>query len=125
MSNILWLILAVAAAMPLAWLIAEFQPRVWLRIALGFGSMLGVIAWAFFVMVGLTFESNSQWSSISQELIESTIDGLRNNETGLVLQELSALNEEFVPTYESSKQYEELVRDYSKRLKDQRSNELD
>ena len=125
MSSTLWLIVAIAAAMPLVWLAAEFQSRVWLRIILGLGAMLGVIGLAFFAMVGVHFETNSYYSFTSQEFIESTIDGLQNGKSDLVLKELKSLNKKFVPTYESSNQYQELIRAYSKRLKDQRSNELD
>ncbi|WP_428307901.1 hypothetical protein [Lacipirellula sp.] len=125
MDNTLWLIVAIAGVMPLAWLVAEFQPRVWLRIVLGLGAMLGVVCLAFFAMVGARFETNSYYSFTSQEFIEAPIDGLQNGDPKLVLKELQSLNQKFTPTYESSNQYQELVHAYSKRLKDQRSNELD
>jgi hypothetical protein len=123
--DMLWLLVIVALVMPFAWLVAEFQSRVWLRIVLGIAGMAGVFCLANLLMIGRQFETNSYFSFTSQELIESTIEGLRKGESAIVLSELEVLHDEYAPTYENRAEYQELVNAYSKRLKDQRSNELD
>ncbi|QDT71537.1 hypothetical protein I41_06960 [Lacipirellula limnantheis] len=87
--------------------------------------MVGVFAASSLLAIGHRFESNSYYSFTSKELIESTIDGLRGGQSDNVLKELEALNKQYAPTYENRAQYQELVNEYAKRLKDQRSNELD
>lgn len=111
-----WLIVVVLAICPLLWLISEFQSRVWLRILLGVGGMVGVFVVTSLLTMSERFETNSYFSFTSKELIESTIAGLKNGESERVLNGLEALNESYAPTYENKANYQELVRNYSKRL---------
>ena len=108
--NVLWVIVIVLAICPLLWLVAEFQPRIWLRIVLGLGGMAGVFVVSNLLTISRQFEANSYYGFTSKELIESTIDALKNGQSEEVLNELRKLNEEYSPTYENKANYQELVR---------------
>jgi hypothetical protein len=114
--DVLWVIIIVLAICPLFWLAAEFQSRIWLRIVLGLGGMAGAFVVSNLLTISQKFEANSYYGFTSKELIESTIDALKNGKSEEVLHELRTLNKEYIPTYENKANYQELVRDYSQRL---------
>jgi hypothetical protein len=119
------LLLLLAILLPFAWLASEFQSRRWLRITLGLGALVGVFCISAILSVMDGIDSNSYFSVANCELLDSTIDGLASEQSDVVLKELRSFRDNYEPTYENRSNYQEKVAAYSKKLKDQRSNELD
>ena len=109
-----WLTLVVV--LPIAWLISEFQPHRWLRIATG----LGTIAMSYFLAAAIgsfeRFNSNAWYGEASWNLIDTTIEEIERGETERLVKELRTLQEQFVPTYENRARYDELVQEFLTRL---------
>jgi len=109
-------ILTLVVVLPVAWLLSEFQPHRWLRIATG----LGAIAMSFGVAAVFgsfeRFNSNAWYGEASWNLIGTTIEEIESGETERLVRELKTLQEQFVPTYENRARYDELVREFLTRL---------
>lgn len=105
----IFILLFITAALPIAWLIAEFRASVAVRRTLGVITIL----WSFGVasMVGMlqNFNANSYFTGASKELLESSVQQLRAGKTEAVLREWSRANDEFSPTYENRARYQEIV----------------
>jgi hypothetical protein len=111
------LVLISLVVLPVAWLISEFQRRVWIRLTLGVLSL----ALSFFVawVVGELshFQYNSSYGFASSQLIDAVIANIEaGNEEGL-LRELRQLKTDYKPTYENRANYDELVERFAERLK--------
>ncbi|MEX2170457.1 MAG: hypothetical protein WD851_14170 [Pirellulales bacterium] len=123
------LILIFAIVLPIAWLASEFQPRIWLRILLGFGTLASAAAIAFAIAsynsLVYEIEANSYFGFENKRLIEETIDALQNGKSAEVLEQLETFNAQYHPSYESRASYDELITKYSENLNNGPANAPD
>ena len=105
----IFILLLITAALPIAWLIAEFRANVAVRRTLGVITIL----WSFGVasLVGMlqNFNANSYFTTASKDLLETSVEQLRAGKTEAVLREWTRANEELSPTYENRARYQEIV----------------
>jgi len=103
------ILLLVTAALPLAWLIAEFRSSAGIRRALG-----GIaILWSFGVaaLVGCLrdFNANVYFTTATKDLLQASIEQLRAGKAESVLREWSRADSQFSPTYENRARYRQTV----------------
>jgi len=103
------LLLAITAALPIAWLIAEFKARPGVRRSLG----IVTLVWSFGVasLVGILrdFSANIYFTNATKDLLEASVSQLKIGKTEVVIREWSRASEEFHPTYENRAQYRQIV----------------
>ena len=115
------IVFVLVVGLPLAWLKSEFQPRRWLRILLG---TLALTVCSFLALKHGQLERlnyNAWYGAASVELIDATITEIERGRTRLLVSKLKKLREEFYPSYENRGQYDALVRDFVKQLKESSS----
>ncbi len=105
-------IFTLCVALPVSWLVSEFQPRRWLRIALGCCAIGMCCLVAFVVGTFENFNANAWYGSASKELVDTTLLELEAGHSDKVIQELRVLQSKFQPTYENRARYDELVDEY-------------
>ena len=112
----IWLVLFFVVAVPVAWLISEFQPRYWLRVVLGVAA-IGMSYFVAFVVGSLTaLNYNAHYGSASAELIQTVIVNLEGGNADKLLRELKGLKAQYQPTYENRANYDKLVNDFVSRM---------
>ena len=112
----IWLIVFVVVAVPLAWLVSEFQGRTWLRIVLGVAA-IGMSYFVAFVVGSLTrLNYNANYGTASAELIQTVIVNLEGGNEENLLRELKSLKAQYQPTYENRANYDRLVNDFVSRM---------
>ena len=79
-------ILFLCVALPIAWLASEFQPRRWIRIALGLCAIGMFYAVAFAVGTFEHWNVNSCYGFASKELIDTTVLELEAGNAEKVIQ---------------------------------------
>ncbi len=103
------LLLAITAALPIAWLVAEFKARPGIRRTLGIVTIL----WSFGVasLVGLLqdFNANVYFTGASKDLLSASVEQLKAGKTEAVIREWSRADSEFHPTYENRARYRQIV----------------
>jgi len=103
------ILVIITAALPIAWLVADFRCRPMVR------RILGVVAilWSFGVaaLVGglQNFNANSYFTSASKDLLEASVRQLLAGRTDAVIREWSHANDAFHPTYENRARYKQIV----------------
>ena len=108
----IWLVVFLVVAVPLVWVISEFQSRIWLRIALGFAA-IGMSYFVAFVVGSLTrLNYNAHYGTASAELIQTVIVNLEGGNEENLLRELKTLKAQYQPTYENRANYDGLVNDF-------------
>lgn len=118
MNGLGWLILLVAIALPIAWLVSEFQPRRWVRVVLGISAIVVSCGVTFLATTVITrFNYNSYYGFSNKQLIDTTIIEIEAGRTDVVVAELKQLQSEFHPTYEYKAHYDELVEQAASRMK--------
>lgn len=113
MAILPWL---VVIGLPIAWLISEFYPYRYLRIALGIAAISSSIVVAMIVGSLAHFDANSWYGGASKDLIDASIAELEKGNSEALLKELKVLQSDFQPTYENRARYDELVREFVQRL---------
>ena len=103
------ILLVITAALPIAWLVADFRSSAKVRRILGVVAILWSFAVAAFVGALQQFNANSYFTSASKNLLESSVQQLRAGKTDAVIRELSRANEQFNPTYENRARYRQIV----------------
>jgi hypothetical protein len=115
-DSMLPLFLVLTVALPLIWLVLEFQEKRWLRIAVG----CAAIAMSYFVAVGVgtlqQLNYNAWYGDASQKLIRGTLTELKNDNSQAVIDNLEWLNQRYHPHYENRARYDELANEYVERL---------
>ena len=112
----IWLVVFVVVAVPLAWLVSEFQGRTWLRTALGVAA-IGMSYFVAFVVGSLTrLDYNVNYGTASAELIQTVIANLEGGNEENLLRELKSLKAQYQPTYENRANYDGLVNDFVSRM---------
>ena len=95
------LLLTITAALPIAWLVAEFKARPDVRRTLGIVTIL----WSFGVasLAGLLrdFNANVYFTGASKDLLSASVEQLKAGKTEAVIREWSRADSEFQPTYEN------------------------
>ena len=103
------LLLSITAALPIAWLVAEFKAQPNIRRALGIVTLL----WSFGVasLVGLLqgFDENVYFTGATKDLLTVSLEQLKAGKTQAVIREWSQADDEFYPTYENRARYREIV----------------
>ena len=103
------LLLAITAALPIAWLVAEFKARPGVRRALGIVTIL----WSFGVasLVGLLrdFNANVYFTGASKDLLAASVEQFKAGKTEAVIREWSKADGEFQPTYENRALYRQII----------------
>ena len=103
--------------LPIAWLVSEFQPRRWLRMALGSGALAMCFGVAFIAGSLDRFNSNAWYGGASLTLVETTVKQLEAGNTTDMINNLKLLQSKFQPTYENRAGYDQLVNEYVERFK--------
>src|SRR5258708_5784360 len=103
------LILVFVIGVPIAWFVAEFQGRRWLRLTLGSFAIL--LSFGVAALVGWTerFNSNAWFSVASKSLVDATIAELEAGNREGVLRSLKTLQAKYSPTYENRARYDVLI----------------
>lgn len=103
------LLITITAALPIAWLVAEFKARPGIRRTLGIVTIL----WSFGVasLVGLlqNFNANVYFTEATKELLSASIEQLKAGKTEAVIREWARADSEFQPTYENRARYRQIV----------------
>jgi hypothetical protein len=103
------LLFIITAALPIAWLVAEYKARPEVRRILGIVTIL----WSFGVasLVGLlqNFNANVYFTQATKDLLSSSVVHLKAGKTEAVIREWTRANDEFQPTYENRARYRQIV----------------
>ena len=101
---------------PVAWLLSEFQTRLWLRLLLG-GCTICASYGLFYIVGELErLKYNSWYGMATQALIHAEIEAIDADQVALVAAELKRLQNEFEPTYENRADYDRLAAEAAKRI---------
>ncbi len=95
------LVAMLLLGVPIAWFVAEFQGRRWLRLILGCFAILLSFGVAALVGWAERFNSNAWFGGASKNLIDTTITELEAGNREGVLRSLKNLQQEYSPTYEN------------------------
>jgi hypothetical protein len=111
-------IVLLVGAVVLGWFASEFQDRRWLRLMLGLWSLVLIGGVGYLTAaIGERFNSNAWYGGASADLIDTTVDALEKGRKDEVLAELKRLREHFQPTYENRANYNRLVEEYVKQVR--------
>jgi hypothetical protein len=103
------LVATLLLGVPIAWFLAEFHDRRWLRLVLGCSAILLSFGVAALVGRAERFNSNAWFGGASKNLIDTTIAELEAGNQEGVLRSLRALQQEYSPTYENRARYDVLI----------------
>ncbi len=103
------LVAVLLVGIPMAWLVAEFQGRRWLRLLLG--SLAILLSFVLAAVIGWAerFNSNAWFGVASKRLVDTTIAELEAGNREGVLKSLKTLQEKYSPTYENRASYDILI----------------
>jgi hypothetical protein len=99
----LQLMFFLCAALPIAWLVSEFQSRRWIRIVFGIAalSIVGLIAYGWTALL-TTFTSNLEFSETTKTLLVAIDEGLASNDSERVQTDIRQFAKNYQPSYETS-----------------------
>jgi len=103
------LLLAITAALPIAWLVAEFRARPGVRRTLGIVTLLWSFGVASLVGILRDFNANVYFTGATKDLLDVSLGALKAGKTDVVIQEWKRSSEEFHPTYENRARYRQIV----------------
>jgi hypothetical protein len=103
------LLLAITAALPIAWLVAEFKGSSTVRRAFGVLALLWSFGVAALVGALRDFNANVYFTGATKKLLEASVRTLKIGNTNAVIREWTRASEEFHPTYENRARYSEIV----------------
>jgi hypothetical protein len=103
------LLLGITAALPIAWLVAEFKARPGVRRTLGIVTLLWSFGVASLVGVLRDFNANVYFTGATKDLLEASVSTLKTGKTDGVIREWTRASEEFHPTYENRAHYRQIV----------------
>jgi hypothetical protein len=103
------LLLAITAALPIAWLFAEFKARPGVRRTPGIVTLLWSFGVASLVGVLRDFNANIYFTEATKDLLEASVGMLKMGKTDAVIREWSQASEAFHPTYENRARYRQIV----------------
>ena len=110
------LIILLTIALPIAWIVSEFQDRRWIRITTG----CAALAVSFLVAAGVGslehLNANAWYGGASKNLIDTTVEEIERGDTEQLLRELKILQDQFQPTYENRARYDKLIEEFMSRL---------
>lgn len=104
------LVAVLLLGVPIAWFVAEFQGRRWLRLVLGSFAILLSFGVAALVGWAERFNSNAWFGEASKNLIDTTLAELEAGNREGVLRSLKALQHDYSPTYENRARYDVLIK---------------
>jgi len=105
------LLLIITAALPIAWLIADFKASPIVRRVLGVITILwsfGVAALAGSLQM---FDANVYFTTASKDLLSASIEQIKAGKIDSVLRAWEKADDKFHPTYENHAQYQQIVND--------------
>jgi hypothetical protein len=103
------LLLAITAALPIGWLVAEFKARPSIRRTLGILTILWSFGVAALVGALRDFNANVYFTGASKDLLTASVEQLKAGKTQAVIQAWSRADDGFHPTYENRAQYRQIV----------------
>ena len=103
------ILLLITAALPIAWLVAEFRGGAGTRRTLGIFTLLWSFGVAALVGALRDFNANVYFTTATKELLQASIEQLRAGKTEAVLREWSRADTQFSPAYENRARYRQTV----------------
>jgi hypothetical protein len=105
-----YLLLFLIVALPIVWIVSEYNHGRLARISLGLASMILIsLCIAGLDKISYSFNYNSWYGSNTKSLIDETVRQLEAGNTNQVLKALKQLQESYQPTYENRAKYDFLV----------------
>jgi hypothetical protein len=97
------LLLFLCIAIPVAWLVSEFQSRRWIRVVLGIAalSIVGLVSYGWAGLL-TTFTRNLDFSETTKTLLVAVAEGLESKDSERVQDELRHFAKNYQPSYETS-----------------------
>lgn len=115
--GMLFVVLAIVVALPVAWIISEFQSRVWLRLALGGLSIFASFG-VFYIAARLErLNYNAWYGYATKDLVAAEIEALDAGRQDMLKVELLGFQKQFLPTYENRANYDELATQLAARIR--------
>lgn len=125
MSPLGFFLIAIAVALPIAWLAAEFRGSRTLRITLGILSVGTITTCAWVLTSAVTrFNYNAWYGGATGDLISTSLQQIEDGHLDRVLKVWRGLDQQYQPHYENRAQYRELVEDATRRMKGERPIEI-
>jgi len=103
------ILLTFTAALPIAWLVAEFKASPGIRRTLGIVTILWSFGVASLVGILQDFHPNVYFTQATKDLLEASVGQLKIGKTDAVIREWTQANDKFHPTYENRAQYRQIV----------------
>lgn len=120
------LLLLICIALPVCWLVSEFQSRRWISLLLGVAaiSVVGLVAYAW---AGLTttFEKNLYFGDANAKLLKAVDLELERGNVEKVGFEVRRLAKSFHPSYENYPRYDEQVNEFVERLSEANASDAE
>ncbi len=125
MSPLGFSLIAIAVALPIAWLAAEFRGSRTLRITLGILS-IGIITTCAWVLTSAVtrFNYNAWYGGATGDLISTSLEQIEDGHLDRVLKVWRGLDQLYHPTYENRAKYRELVEDATRRMTGEKPIEI-
>ncbi len=118
MTFLALLLFLLIVGLPIAWLLAEFQARHPLRIALGVLALLSSFGFGYIVSgIASEFEHNAWYGGATGDLIRTTVEQVEDGQLDRVMKVLRGLDRQYQPTYENRANYLELVNEATERMR--------
>lgn len=94
-------ILFLTIALPIAWIVSEFQPRRWLRVTLGCLAISMCFGVAYVVGTLERINYNVWFGNVTKDFVDTTIEKLDAGHSAEVLTEMKRLQSQYAPSYEN------------------------
>ena len=117
------LILIAIIGIVTAWIISELKnKKIWIRIIWGFAAIL--CCWGVAVLAAqiVRLNYNIWYSDATKKLLTVTIESLEKNDKKIALEKLKKIHSQLQPTYERKGNYDKLVREAVKDIKEELKN---
>lgn len=121
--HLLFCVLTISILLFLCWSVAEFKvKKSWIRFVLG---VFTLASWLILLDLAIPlfnvcekFNYNAHYGSASKQLIDTIIEKIEKRETEKILECLKKLQKEFHPSYENRANYDELINEAVKGMKE-------
>jgi len=103
------LLLFITAALPIAWLVADFKAPPIIRRILGIVTILWSFGVASLVGILQVFDANIYFTGATKDLLTNSVQALKAGKTETVIREWVRADDQFHPTYENRAAYQQIV----------------
>lgn len=121
MKPVGFLLIALIIGLPIAWLVSEFRGTRAMRISLGILA-IGVMATCIWALSSVLtrFNYNAWYGSATGDLISTSLQEIENGHLDRVIKVWRGLDQQYRPTYENRAHYNDLVKQATARMRDDR-----